>query len=160
MLGITNLHNSMILSTLSISSRGCTLGFLKRSYSNGDLFFIYKLIINPLISRCGTPHQQSSQALPKHISNSRTHLRNSRMQLHSNAQTFQLSTSQYECCHGHFIGVNPSSSIFLIQKKCLIRTMVFRTTTNHRNPNHIVSMTHFLKQNLRRVQIPTGSIHI
>ena len=36
MLGITTLHNGMILSTLSIKSRGFALGFPKRPHTNGD----------------------------------------------------------------------------------------------------------------------------
>ena len=38
MLEITTLHNGMILSTLSISSRGFVLGFPKRPHTNGDVF--------------------------------------------------------------------------------------------------------------------------
>ena len=37
-LEITTLHNGMILSTLSISSHGFALGFLKRPRTNGDVF--------------------------------------------------------------------------------------------------------------------------
>ena len=37
-LGITTLHNSMILSTLTISSHGFALGFPKKSHSNRDVF--------------------------------------------------------------------------------------------------------------------------
>ena len=54
LLGITNLHNGMTLSTLSISSHGFAFGFPKKSHTNGDVFLTYKLMINPLISRCGT----------------------------------------------------------------------------------------------------------
>ena len=36
MLGITNLHNDMILSTLSISSRVFAFGFPKRPHTNED----------------------------------------------------------------------------------------------------------------------------
>ena len=60
MLVITTLHNGMILSTLSISSRGFTFGFPKRLHTNGDVFLIYKLVIILLISQRGTPFQQPS----------------------------------------------------------------------------------------------------
>ena len=43
-----DLRNCMILSTLSISSHGF-------AYTNEDVFLTYKLMINPLISRRGTP---------------------------------------------------------------------------------------------------------
>ena len=36
LLEITDLHNGMILSTLSISSRDFALSFLKRPHANGD----------------------------------------------------------------------------------------------------------------------------
>ena len=36
LLGITTLHNGMILSTLSISSHGFALGFPKMPHTNGD----------------------------------------------------------------------------------------------------------------------------
>ncbi|KAG7019552.1 hypothetical protein SDJN02_18513, partial [Cucurbita argyrosperma subsp. argyrosperma] len=36
MLGITTLHNGMILSTLSIKSHGFALGFPKKPHTNGD----------------------------------------------------------------------------------------------------------------------------
>ena len=39
-LGITNLHNGMILSSLSISSHGFVFCFLKRPHANGDVFLI------------------------------------------------------------------------------------------------------------------------
>ena len=55
MLGTTNLHNSMILRTLSISSHDFTFSFPKRPHTNGHVFPTYKLMINPLIGRCGTP---------------------------------------------------------------------------------------------------------
>ena len=60
----TTLHNGMIMSTLSISSRGFAFGFSKRPHTNGDVFPTYKLMIIPLISQCGTPSQQSSTILP------------------------------------------------------------------------------------------------
>ena len=41
-LGIMNLHDGMILSTLSISSRGFTSGFSERPRANGDVFLTYK----------------------------------------------------------------------------------------------------------------------
>ena len=37
-LGITTLHSGMILSTLSVNSRGFTVGFLKKSHTNEDVF--------------------------------------------------------------------------------------------------------------------------
>ena len=43
MLGITTLHNCMILSTLRISSHGFALGFPKRPHTNGDVFLFPKL---------------------------------------------------------------------------------------------------------------------
>ena len=46
-----NLHNSMILSTLNISSRDFAFGFLKRFLTNEDVFLTYKLMIIPLTSR-------------------------------------------------------------------------------------------------------------
>ena len=52
MLGITNLRNGMILSTLNISSRDFAFGFSKKPM---DVFFTYKPMINSLISRCETP---------------------------------------------------------------------------------------------------------
>ena len=55
MLGITNLHDGMILSTLSVSSHGFVFGFPKRSRTNRDVFLPYKSMINPLISRYETP---------------------------------------------------------------------------------------------------------
>ena len=59
MLGITDLHDGMILSTLSVSSRDFVFGFPKRPRTNGDVFFAYKLVIVPLISQCGCeiPHR-------------------------------------------------------------------------------------------------------
>ena len=45
-----DIHNGMILSTLSISSHGFAFGFPKRPRTNGNVFFTYKLMINPLIS--------------------------------------------------------------------------------------------------------------
>ena len=60
MLGITNLHNSMILSTLNISFHRFAFGFPKIPHTNGDLFLTYKPMIIPLISQCATPSQQSS----------------------------------------------------------------------------------------------------
>ena len=59
-LGITDLHNDMILSTLSISSRGFTFDFSRKSRTNGDVFLIFKPMIILQISQCGTPSQQSS----------------------------------------------------------------------------------------------------
>ena len=47
LLGITTLHNGMILSTLSISSHGFTFGFPKRSRTNGDVFLTYKSMTIP-----------------------------------------------------------------------------------------------------------------
>ena len=55
MLGITNLHNGIILSILSINSRDFTFSFLKMSRTNRDVFLIHKLIIILLISQRGTP---------------------------------------------------------------------------------------------------------
>ena len=55
MLGITNLHNGMILFILSISSHGFAFGFPKRSHTKGDVLVTYKPMINPVISRRGTP---------------------------------------------------------------------------------------------------------
>ena len=52
MLEITTFHNSLILSTLSISSHGFAFGFPIRPHTNGDIFFtfipteIYSLLIN------------------------------------------------------------------------------------------------------------------
>ena len=46
MLGITNLHNGMILSTLSISSHWFALGFSKRSHTNEDVFLYIPTILN------------------------------------------------------------------------------------------------------------------
>ena len=57
---ITDIHNGMILSILSISSRDFAFGFLKRPRTNRDVFLTYKPMIIPLISQCGTPSQQSS----------------------------------------------------------------------------------------------------
>ena len=54
LLEITTLYNGMILSTLSIRSRGFTFGFPKRDHANGDVFLTYKSMINLLISRCET----------------------------------------------------------------------------------------------------------
>ena len=51
LLGIMTLHDGMVLSTLSISSRGFGLGFPKRLHTSEDVFLIYKPMINPLISR-------------------------------------------------------------------------------------------------------------
>ena len=45
-LGITALHNNMILSTLRISSHNSAYGFPKRPRTNRDLFVTYKLITN------------------------------------------------------------------------------------------------------------------
>ena len=45
LLGITTLHNGLILSTLSISSHSFALGFSERPHTNGDVSFTYKLII-------------------------------------------------------------------------------------------------------------------
>ena len=48
MLGITTLHNGMILFTLSISSHGFVLGFLKRPHTDGDVFLTHKpMLITP-----------------------------------------------------------------------------------------------------------------
>ena len=47
-LGTMDLHNGMILSTLSISSHGFALGFLKRPRTNGDVFLTYKPIDHSL----------------------------------------------------------------------------------------------------------------
>ena len=55
LLKITTLHNSIRLSTLSISSHDFAFGFPKMSRTNGDVFLTYKPMINPLINRCGTP---------------------------------------------------------------------------------------------------------
>ena len=44
-LGITNLHNGMILSTLSISSHGFVLRFSKRSHPLEIVFITYKPMI-------------------------------------------------------------------------------------------------------------------
>ena len=63
LLEITTLHNGMILSTLSISSRGFTFGFPKRPHTSGDVFLTYKLMIILLISKCGPPTLQSSTIL-------------------------------------------------------------------------------------------------
>ena len=51
----TTLHNGMILSTLSIDSHDFVFCLLKRPHINEDVFLTYKLTINPLVSRCGTP---------------------------------------------------------------------------------------------------------
>ena len=40
-LGITTLHNGIILSILNISSRDFTFGLLKRPHINGDVFLTY-----------------------------------------------------------------------------------------------------------------------
>ena len=65
LLETTALHNGMILSTLSISSHIFTFGYPKMPHSNEDVFYTYKPMIIPLISRCGTPYQQSSTILPE-----------------------------------------------------------------------------------------------
>ena len=54
-LELTTLYNGMILSILSINSHGFAFDFFKRPHTNRDMFFIYKPMINLLISRCGTP---------------------------------------------------------------------------------------------------------
>ena len=50
MLGITTLHNGMIFSTLSISSRSFALGFPKGLITMEIVFFAYKLTIIPYTS--------------------------------------------------------------------------------------------------------------
>ena len=45
LLGITDLHNGMILFTLSISSHSFAFGFPNRPHTNGDVFLTYKLMI-------------------------------------------------------------------------------------------------------------------
>ena len=45
LLGITTLHNGMILSTLSIGSHGFALDFPKRPHTNEDVFLTYKPMI-------------------------------------------------------------------------------------------------------------------
>ena len=50
MLGITNHHNSMILSTLSISSRGFSLKFSKKPHTNRDVFVTYEPMTIPRLS--------------------------------------------------------------------------------------------------------------
>ena len=47
MLGITTLHDSMILSILSISSHGFALGYPKRPHTNEDVLLTYKPMIIP-----------------------------------------------------------------------------------------------------------------
>ena len=47
------LCNDMILFTLSINFHDFIFGFPKRFHTNGDVFLTYKLMIIPLISRCG-----------------------------------------------------------------------------------------------------------
>lgn len=42
-----HLYNDMILFTLSIISCGFTFGLFKRPHTNGDVFLIYKSMINP-----------------------------------------------------------------------------------------------------------------
>ena len=54
MLGIPNLHNGMILSTLRISSHDFVFGFPKRPHVNKYVFLTYKPMIIPLISQRGT----------------------------------------------------------------------------------------------------------
>ena len=44
-LGITDFHNGMILSTLSISSHGFAFGFPKKPPTIGDVFLTFELII-------------------------------------------------------------------------------------------------------------------
>ena len=63
MLGITTLHNGMILSTLSISSHDFAFVSPKGLIPNGEVFLTYKPMIISLIRRCGTPHQPSSTHL-------------------------------------------------------------------------------------------------
>ena len=50
---IMTLCNDMIRFTLSISFHDFIFGFPKRFHTNGDVFLTYKLMIIPLISRCG-----------------------------------------------------------------------------------------------------------
>ena len=63
LLGTRTLHNGMILSTFSISSRGFALCFPKSHHNNGDVFLTYKCMIIPQISQCKTHFQQSSTIL-------------------------------------------------------------------------------------------------
>ena len=63
LLGITDLHGGMILSTLRISSHSFALGFPKRPHTNGDVFPTYiNLRSFSKLGQCGTPSQQSSTA--------------------------------------------------------------------------------------------------
>ena len=47
LLGITTLHNGMILSILIINSRDFALGFHKTPHTNGDVFLTCKFMIIP-----------------------------------------------------------------------------------------------------------------
>ena len=62
LLETTDLHNGMILPTLSISSRDFIFSFPKRARTNRDILFTYKLVIIPLISQRETLYQQDVYA--------------------------------------------------------------------------------------------------
>ena len=71
MLGIMDLRSDMILSTLSISYGGFSLGFPKRPHTNGDVGLIrmnmYSLIIHlrlfPKLANVGLPPNNPSHYL-------------------------------------------------------------------------------------------------
>ena len=65
LLEITDLHNRMILSTLSISSRGFPSGFPKRPHTTEDVFLLINSWSFPKLAKVGLLPNNPQQSSPR-----------------------------------------------------------------------------------------------